>query len=294
MQTLSASLTFSLVSPSNGSNILAHRISILERRPVVKTTLIPIPKPCTASWEAMNGDERSRYCETCATHVHDLSAVTLREAEEKLMAGHRSGKLCVRYSYNQQGDIQFKWRRVLATAPARQLRGARRLTAAASAILMLAGMSELMESTIALAQTPPIETQQIRTGGFGSSLDGKPPTNVPYTEPQVHPNKDEVLNPAETEGSGADHQETEATSNPNELPELHIPTMPGPPATDWYLDVDEKGIPTTRKSPSDTHKLVAIEMRLHAQERFAVIALRPFGITMEEEQLVSWEAELSD
>ena len=35
-----------------------------------------IASPCTASWEAMDGDDTSRHCARCDRRVHDLSAMS--------------------------------------------------------------------------------------------------------------------------------------------------------------------------------------------------------------------------
>jgi hypothetical protein len=51
-----------------------------------------IRKPCTESWEAMEGDETRRFCGICNKHVHDLGTMTRSEAAE-LVAG---GRVCVR------------------------------------------------------------------------------------------------------------------------------------------------------------------------------------------------------
>lgn len=54
-----------------------------------------IDKPCPANWEAMEGDEKRRFCEHCKLHVHNLSAMTEREQREVLSS--KSGHKCVSY-----------------------------------------------------------------------------------------------------------------------------------------------------------------------------------------------------
>lgn len=68
---------------------------------------LPIHNPCSADWEAMVGDERRRFCRHCRKHVHDLSAVTEREA--RALLSERSGSdLCVSYASDAEGRILFR------------------------------------------------------------------------------------------------------------------------------------------------------------------------------------------
>ena len=62
---------------------------------------VPIPSPCAADWNAMTGDARKRYCATCAKHVHDLSAMTERQARATAVPGS-----CVRYAHDRFGRIR--------------------------------------------------------------------------------------------------------------------------------------------------------------------------------------------
>lgn len=58
---------------------------------------VSVAKPCSADWNAMQGDETKKFCLQCQKHVHNLSAMTAEEAEALLQ---RSEKLCVRYSHS--------------------------------------------------------------------------------------------------------------------------------------------------------------------------------------------------
>ena len=55
---------------------------------------ITISTPCTASWEAMKGDDRKRFCDSCRLHVYDVSAMTRAEAEA-LIFGSKT-RVCTR------------------------------------------------------------------------------------------------------------------------------------------------------------------------------------------------------
>lgn len=64
---------------------------------------IRIAKPCPASWAAMRGDDRVRFCEQCRLNVYNLSDMPRREAE-KLVAEHE-GRLCVRFYRRTDGTV---------------------------------------------------------------------------------------------------------------------------------------------------------------------------------------------
>ena len=55
----------------------------------------------------MPGDERTRFCDRCSKHVHDLSARTEIEARE-LLARHRGSRLCVRVARDSRGMVVFR------------------------------------------------------------------------------------------------------------------------------------------------------------------------------------------
>jgi hypothetical protein len=67
---------------------------------------IQVASPCTASWDDMTGDERTRLCAQCNLHVHNLSAMTRAQAES-LLAGARAGgtRLCARFYRRADGTV---------------------------------------------------------------------------------------------------------------------------------------------------------------------------------------------
>ena len=71
------------------------------RLPILEN--IRVASPCTASWDAMIGDDRVRHCGECKKNVYNLSNMTRPEAE-MLIAG-RNGELCVRYYQRTDGTI---------------------------------------------------------------------------------------------------------------------------------------------------------------------------------------------
>lgn len=71
------------------------------RRPVLDQ--IRVATPCTADWNQMTGDDRTRHCGECRKNVYNLSGMTREEAEALIR--ERNGDLCVRYYQRADGTI---------------------------------------------------------------------------------------------------------------------------------------------------------------------------------------------
>ncbi len=67
---------------------------------------IRVASPCPADWNAMQGDERRRFCSQCKLHVYNLSAMTRDEASA-LVAGksEKDARLCVRFYRRTDGTV---------------------------------------------------------------------------------------------------------------------------------------------------------------------------------------------
>ena len=76
-----------------------------EKLPILQE--LRISKPCHESWDAMRGDEARRHCEACGHSVINLSELTERAAQSVLQEA-TSKRVCVRYTRNSEGIIQFK------------------------------------------------------------------------------------------------------------------------------------------------------------------------------------------
>ncbi|RYG74350.1 hypothetical protein EON80_02555 [bacterium] len=64
---------------------------------------IQIASPCKAAWAAMDGDDKSRFCQSCAKNVYDLSAMTAEEARQLIAA--KEGEVCVRLHRRADGKV---------------------------------------------------------------------------------------------------------------------------------------------------------------------------------------------
>jgi hypothetical protein len=77
------------------AHIDARRASLLDE--------VSIASPCKASWEAMTGDARVRYCGECEKHVYNLSAMSREEAT--ILLTEHEGSLCVRLYRREDGTV---------------------------------------------------------------------------------------------------------------------------------------------------------------------------------------------
>ena len=86
---------------------------------------VRVGAPCQVSWDAMAGDDKSRFCAHCQRHVHNLSAMREDEAQRLICA--LAGRLCIAYvpdatggvmplQYSQQKHPRYGWKLVAALA----------------------------------------------------------------------------------------------------------------------------------------------------------------------------------
>lgn len=64
---------------------------------------ITVASPCTASWAAMQGDDRVRYCDQCQLNVYHLSAMDRADAETLVQS--TEGRLCIRFYRRRDGTV---------------------------------------------------------------------------------------------------------------------------------------------------------------------------------------------
>ncbi|MBX3188995.1 MAG: hypothetical protein KF819_18385 [Labilithrix sp.] len=119
---------------------------------------LPIEAPCGQDWDGMKpADMKKRFCDACTLHVHDLAAMTKREAKALLSSEETEG-LCVRYLYDRHGEIVFSDDPRLI-APSRLLR-AKRFAAAAVALAFPMTLTACMGAAPArpMPKAPPAAT----------------------------------------------------------------------------------------------------------------------------------------
>ncbi len=64
---------------------------------------LSIPKPCSADWNQMNVEEKSRHCDLCSQSVYSLEEFEESEAVDLLQQ-----KVCVRIKSNEHGEVKTR------------------------------------------------------------------------------------------------------------------------------------------------------------------------------------------
>ena len=64
---------------------------------------VQIATPCRADWSKMEGDDKSRFCQTCQKSVYNLSAMTTPEAQA--LIEQKQGDLCARIYRRADGTV---------------------------------------------------------------------------------------------------------------------------------------------------------------------------------------------
>jgi len=62
-----------------------------------------IASPCDMSWNAMRGDERTRFCKSCDKHVYNL--VGMSDDDIADLIRQKEGRLCVRLYQRHDGTL---------------------------------------------------------------------------------------------------------------------------------------------------------------------------------------------
>ena len=123
----------------------------------MKARFIPrVQQPCPEAWDAMAGNEKRRFCETCGLHVHNLNALTLEEREA--VFARRGERKCVAYLARDR-SIEVRTRLGLAVD---RLFQAFRPIMAALAVVLPFGAGGCATSRQQCATPPPPPTQDCK------------------------------------------------------------------------------------------------------------------------------------
>ena len=106
--------------------------------------------PCPESWDTMAGGERSRYCERCNLHVHNLEMMSATEVEQLLRV--HNGRICGRGYQGTNGNL------MLGTRPRRVSR--------VLVVALTAAMSVAIAPAQTLAAEQPTQSQRKREAGI--------------------------------------------------------------------------------------------------------------------------------
>src|SRR5262245_6318588 len=112
-----------------------------------------IASPCTVPWSSMTGDDVKRFCRQCRLHVHDVSKMTKREANELLAA--TNGDVCLRIWRRPDGRVITKDCNRVRRALARRARALATAVAGLLAFLGLSGCSRVDAGDAPTAEPDP-------------------------------------------------------------------------------------------------------------------------------------------
>jgi hypothetical protein len=79
-----------------------HRLPVLRHRDDLR-----IPDPCDERFEDMTPEGRGRRCAACDHVVHDMSAMTAREAA-RFLAARKGQRTCVHFELRPDGSVRYR------------------------------------------------------------------------------------------------------------------------------------------------------------------------------------------
>jgi hypothetical protein len=132
---------------------------------------VRIASPCRADWDAMQGDDRVRFCAECGKNVYNLSAMTRLEAEA--LVTEKEGRMCARFYQRADGSA------LTSDCPVglriKTVRVSRRIGFAFSGLLGFAA--------VAWAQSPMVPTgtllEAIKAGGLSGVVVDQTGAGIP-------------------------------------------------------------------------------------------------------------------
>jgi hypothetical protein len=148
-----------------------------KRRALPMLERLAVATPCNASWAAMTGDDRVRFCGECKKNVYNLSAMTAPEAESLLRA--KEGDLCVRYYERADGTVMTQDCPV-GVASKRKRQRAFGIAAAGAMALGAAAAAVAVTSKQGGARPTRVDpTERMETSAQDRAVPDVPPTPMP-------------------------------------------------------------------------------------------------------------------
>ena len=155
----------------------------------MKADDIRIPEPCNEDWGRMTPEQRGRFCGACQKKVHDLSAMSEKDAEDVLRSGD---DICVSYLSDKTGAVQFQPDRIVPVG-----RLFRRASATAAA-----GFSLALAACAPHGDGPVIEDAETEQAAFlevhpsipdAEPCDAAPPEELMRTLGEPMPVEEEMI-----------------------------------------------------------------------------------------------------
>lgn len=155
---------------------------------------LKVASPCSQDWNAMIGNDRTRYCGECKLNVYNLSGMSKTEAEN--LISNAEGRLCVRFYKRADGsvltqDCPVGWAKVKARAKVYATALASLIFSFFGALGLVGAFSKSREITtmgaVAVASPTPKHTpKQTPEPLMGEVMTGTPtPTRTPNREETV-------------------------------------------------------------------------------------------------------------
>jgi hypothetical protein len=175
---------------------------------------ISIATPCSADWNEMKGDDRSRFCSHCSLNVYNLSAMS-REEAASLVSG-ADGRVCVRF-YRRADDTVLTEDCPVGLRAVRQRMVRRVRSMVAAAATFVAGVVGISGAS----------ASEGIVMGRKAPGDQTPRTEQPVDSTQTEPQPEEVpvesfimggLMPPPEMGEVAPHQPADSTDEAVEQP----------------------------------------------------------------------------
>lgn len=88
---------------SNIDELRSKLAGMARRRSLPMLENVRVASPCSADWDAMIGDDRSRFCQHCQKDVYNISAMPRQEAEQFLR--ERTKETCIRVYRRTDGTV---------------------------------------------------------------------------------------------------------------------------------------------------------------------------------------------
>ncbi len=73
--------------------------------PLEEIGTLRIASPCTAAWDQMVGDERTRFCARCTKNVYNLQGMTAAEVRQLLKVPRGAQPPCIRFYTRRDGTV---------------------------------------------------------------------------------------------------------------------------------------------------------------------------------------------
>ncbi len=150
-----------------------------------------VASPCSASWDEMRGDERVRFCTSCAKNVYNLSAMPREDAErllqERVGKGAEGNELCVRFYQRADGTI------MTADCPVGVKKKRRKqlaLSVAGAGVMALAATTTVSRTTVVMGgmHMPPPDGADRVPPVMDESAPPTPPSPPPTAPTEIAPN----------------------------------------------------------------------------------------------------------